>query len=222
VAPACAVQADKHEAFVASLCATRPRIGDAARPVRLVLGKIDDYGLGSAEDFRHWMGRPGTDIASGRADGVVFVDMAYLEAAVLDRFYGSSVGVDFSVPISMFRRGQLTDYVNVMEAAARMVFEGRSLMEAATLLAEDVLTRLETYAQAFMRLSSLYADARWRIQNDTFLMELPARGISLTLRYWELRKSARETLETWKCWIESLLEDASSRPGETLRQTFAA
>ena len=168
------------------------------------------------------MGPHGADITSGRIDAVVYVDLAYLEAAVLDRLYGSEVKVDFNIPISMFRRGELTDTENVLDATARMVCEGRSLVDTAAGMAHEILARLGMYAEAFVRLSTLYAGARWRIQNETFLMELPGRGISLTLRYGELRRGAGPTLETWRYWIEGLLEDASSDADKDLPRSFAA
>lgn len=222
VAPASAALTVDYNEFVADLRATVGMVPEMAWPLRLSFAKIGQYGLNSPESFRRWMGRHGADVASGRIDAVVCVDLAYLEAALLDRLDGSEVCVDFKMPISMFRRGELTDTENVLEAAARMVFEGRSIFETASRVASDVLGRLETYAQAFARLSAIYGGASWRIQDDTFLMELPPRGITLTLRYWELRRGARATLETWKCWIESLLEDASPRAGEALPGSYAA
>ncbi len=222
VAPACPVPSTDHGAFEATLRTAVRGLPEMARPLRLSLAKLGRCVLNSEDHFGVWMGPYGAGVASGRIDAVVYVDLAYLEAAVLDRLDGSEVSVHFNVPISVFRRGELTDTENVLDAAARMVFEGRSLVDAATRMAQDILARLGMYAEAFVRLSNLYTGARWRIQNETFLMELPGRGISLTLRYGELRRGAGVTLETWRYWIESLIEDASSRAGEALPQSYAA
>lgn len=208
VAPGCSLREDKRGALTSHLLTMQRGIPKMARGIRFSLGKVDRYGAKLEDDFRQWMGQHGKEIASGTANAVVFVDLAYLEAALLDRVFESGVQVDFNVPITMFRRGELIDYANVLDVAARMVFEGRSLMDAASRLARETLDWLETYASAFWKLSGLYTDARWRIQHNNFIMELPRRGISLTLHYWELHDGETSALETWQRWIESLLEEA--------------
>jgi len=222
VAPAGPLRVGVHSTLQGELEAVLRSIPRMAHRVRVPLHEIRRYDLDLEEDFRRWMGRYGADLASGRAQALVFIDLAYLEAALLDRFLDTGVEMRFRVPISRFRRGELTDYENVLEAAARTAFECRSLMDTATELAQATLLHLETCAQAFLRLAGLYAEAHWRIHNDTFLMELPARGISLTLRYSELRNGVGSTLETWQRWIESLLEDTTPARAAGSPQSFAA
>jgi hypothetical protein len=220
VAPGCAMKGLRYGELHAAIRQAQASLPEMARPVRLSFAQLTTAGPVIDGDSPTWMGRHAAEVASGRIQALVFLDMAYLEAALLDCFYGSEVDMHFNVPIATFRRGELTDYANLLEAAARMVVEGWPLIHSATRVAEQVLTRLETYAEAFVQLSSLYSDARWRMQDNTFLMEIPARGISLALRYWELRNDASGTLKTWKRWIESLLEGDSLR--ESTPQSFAA
>ena len=198
------------------------RIPRMAHRTRFALHEFRSYGLPLEEDFRRWLGRYGVDLAAGRAQAVAFIDMAYLEAALLDRFHESNVDVDFHVPITVFRRGELSDCANVLEAGARMAIEGRSLLDTANRLADESLRRLEACAQVFLHLSGLYAQARWRIQDESFLMEIPSRGISLTLNYWELSRGSGATLSTWRRWIDSLLEDGSGGLRPHVDQSFAA
>lgn len=206
LAPSCVLNGQRYDAPDAPMRRALASLPEMARPLHLSLAQLRRCHLMQEEDCRIWMGRYAADIASSRIQAMVVLDTAYLEAALLDRLFGSEVDMRFNLPIATFRRGELTDYANLLEAAARMVSGGWSLIDTANRVAQEVLTRLETYAEAFVRLSSLYSDARWRIHNNTFLMELPTRGISLALRYWELRNDAKGTLQTWKYWIESLIE----------------
>lgn len=220
VAPGCAMKGLSHGELDALLLQAQAALPEMARPLRLSFAQLHRCDPMFAEYGRAWMGPHAAEIASGRAQALVFLDMAYLEAALLDCFFGSEVDVNFNLPIANFRRGELTDYANLLEATARMVAEGWPLVHSARRVAQQVLARLEAYAEAFVRLSSLYASARWRMQDNTFVMEIPARGISLALRYWELRNNASTTFETWKRWIESLLEGDSLREGTP--RSFAA
>ena len=85
-------------------------------------------------------GRWGKDIAAGETLVTVFVDLAYLEAALLARLWDHGVLVEFGSPLSFFRRGALTDYVNVYESVVAMVAEGDSLADTADRLATEILT----------------------------------------------------------------------------------
>jgi hypothetical protein len=205
----------------ADLRAAFRQVPGMARPVRLSLEKIALYELALEEDFRQWMGPYGADIASGRTQAAVFVDLAYLEASLLDRLYGSDALMDFNVPLTLFRRGNLVDYANVLAAAAAMVFEGRSFTDAADRLARETLERLAIYAGAFWKLTRLYADCRWKIVKDTFLMEAPGGSVLLALHYWELRNYPPRALEDWRLQIESLLEAAPEAP-QRFPETSAA
>jgi hypothetical protein len=209
-------------AVVADLRAAIGRIPEMAKGVRLNLGRIEAYGLDLADDFRRWMGNFGEDIARGKASAVVFVDLAYLEALLLDKLYGSGVSVDFQNPISFFRRGALLDYANVLEAVATMALEGRSLADAGGKLAGEILTRLETYARAFLTLSGLYGECRWKIESDKFLMKAPSKPISLALPYWELRKDTEITLLGWQRRIEELLSESVGLQGPGWAKCAAA
>lgn len=209
VAPASCLQGAKHEALEADLLMAFRQVPEMARPARLSLEKIALYELPLAEDFRGWMGAYGADIAAGKTNAAVFVDLAYLEASLLDQLHGSEVLMDFNVPMALFRRGNLVDHANVLAVAAAMVFEGRSFADAAARFARETLDRLETYAGAFWKLTRLYADCRWKIVNDTFLMEAPEGSVLLALHYGELRNNPQRTIEDWRLQIESLLPEAA-------------
>jgi hypothetical protein len=226
------IQAGLH-AVVAPPCFAKPGLLEAdlraafrqvpgmARPARLSLEKVALYELPLEEDFRQWMGPYGADIASGRTQTAVFIDLAYLEASLLDRLDGSQILMEFNVPMTLFRRGNLVDHANVLAAAAVMVFEGRSFADAADRLCRDTLERFETYAGAFWKLTRLYADCRWQIVKDTFVMEAPGGSVLLALHYWELRNNPRRALQDWRLQIESLLEAAPEAP-QRFPETSAA
>jgi len=192
-----------------------------ARGFRLRFDKVALYGLALEKDYAGWLGRFRSDVLSGRTDIVVFVDLAYLEAALIDRLYQSEVLVDFRVPLVLFTRRGLLDCANVLESAALMVFEGRSLMDAATRLAADTLSHLEAYAAAFWKLSRLHAGLRWRIERDHFVMEVPGRNSKLALHYWDLRAGEGRAFEGWQKQIEALLRDAPPLSGRGPK-SFAA
>ena len=215
-------QREKRAALEADVRAAIRCIPELAQGVRLALDKIDQYELTLENDYRQWMGRYGADIASREASVVAFVDLACLEAGLLDCLRSSRVLLDFRVPLSFFRRGAILDYANVLEAVAAMVFEGRSLAAAAARLTEEVLQRLELYAWAFRSLSGLYAQCRWQIEGDSFVMEVPEKGISLTLYYWELRGAPARTIERWRSRIETLLPEAAPFAGSSFPKSYAA
>jgi hypothetical protein len=222
VAPASCVQEAKRELLEADLRIAFRQIPEMARPARLSLEKIALYDLPLQDDFRHWMGPYGPDIAAGKTNAAVFVDLAYLEASLLDQFHGSEVLVDFNVPMALFRRGALVDYANVLAVAAAMVFEGRSFADTAARLARQTLNRLATYAGAFWRLTRLYTACRWKIVNDTFLMEAPGGSVLLALHFWELRDNPHRALEDWRLQIESLLPEAAPESRWRFPETSAA
>jgi hypothetical protein len=222
VAPVSCVQAAKPGELEADLRAAFRQIPEMARPVRLPLEKIAFYNLPLQEDFRRWMTSYGDDIATGRTNAVVFVDLAYLEASLLDQFSGSEVLVDFRVPIALFRRGALLDSADVLAVAAAMIFEGRSFADAAARLTKQTLDRLEAYAGAFWKLMRLYSVCRWKIVDDTFLMEAPGGSVLLALHYGELRDNPQRAFEDWRLQIESLLPEAASESRPLFPEAAAA
>jgi hypothetical protein len=184
------------------------QVPEMARGFRLRFDKIRQYGLQLEDGYARWLGRFGPDITSGRTNVVVFVDLAFLEASLIDHLYQSDVMVDFRAPLAFFHRGGLVDGVNVLEAAALMTFEGRSLKDTAGRQARETLAHLESYAAAFWKLSRLHADFRWRIERDNFVLEVPGKNQTRSFHYWELRGSESRALEAWQWQIESLRREA--------------
>lgn len=206
-APGC-LGAGKDKALEEDLRVAFRQVPEIARGFRLCLNKIKQYGLALEEDYDGWLGRFGSDIASGKTSVVVLVDLAFLEASLIDHLYPSDVTVDFKVPLAFFHRGGLVDGANVLEAAAIMAFEGRSLKDAAGRQARETLAHLESYAAAFWKLSRLHADFRWRIERDNFVLEVPGKNLTRSFHYWELRGSESRALEGWQRQIESLRREA--------------
>lgn len=224
IPPACQEgrRADSLRADV--LVATRqvPAMGNA---VRLALDRIEEFDIPVTREARKWLGTYGRALASGRARATAIIDLAYLEAALLDRLWTCEVLVDFQRPLSFFQRGALLDYTNVLEAVTAMIFAGRSLADTAALLAREVLMRLQLYASSFLQLSRLYGECRWRIDRDKFVMEVPGTTFSLALQYWELRgdaENAARVREAWRARIETLREEAAPYLGRGLPKAHAA
>jgi hypothetical protein len=172
------------------------------------------------------MGTWGKDIAAGDTQVSVFIDLAYLEAALLARLWDHEVIVEFGSPLAFFRRGALTDYANVYEAVVAMVAEGRSLAETADQLAGQILSRLQLYANVYLQLSSLYVQASWLIDQDNFVIKIPDSRLSLVLQYWQLRidsKSSQQTVNDWSRRIETFLDQAMlSTQDNAFPKSFAA
>ena len=168
----------------------------------------------------------GKDIAAGESQVSVFIDLAYLEAALLARLWDHEVIVEFGSPLAIFRRGALTDYANVYEAVVTMVVEGSSLAETADRLAQEILSRLQLYANVYLQLSSLYVQASWQIDQDNFVIKIPDSRLSLVLQYWQLRtdiKSPQQTVNEWNLRIETFLNQALlSRQDNGFPKSFAA
>ena len=205
--------------------AAMAQVPGMARGVRLALDRLQEFALTLPSDYRDWMGRRGQEIAAGDARATVFIDLAYLEAALLARLWDSEVLVEFSSPLSFFRRGALTDYANVYEAVVAMVFEGRSLADAADRLAPEILKRLQLYANAYLRLSSLYTEGEWHIDRDTFVMKVRDKRLSLTLQYWELRgdhTSVQKVINGWRSRIENVLQESVPDVNQDFPKSFAA
>ena len=196
-----------------------------ARGVRLALERLGEFGLTLPADYRGWMGTHGKDIAAGETLVTAFVDLAYLEAALLARLWDHGVLVEFGSPLSFFRRGALTDYVNIYEAVAAMLAEGSSLADTADRLAPEILRRMQSYANAYLQLSSLYSQAAWQIDHDNFVVRIPGARLSLTLQYWELQgdtASGQKILHGWRTRVEKLLQQAVSNPDSEFPKSFAA
>ena len=196
-----------------------------ARGVRLALERLGEFALTLPADYRGWMGAWGKDIAAGETLVTAFVDLAYLEAALLARLWDHGVLVEFGSPLAFFRRGALTDYANIYEAVVAMVAEGRSLADTADQLAPEILKRLQLYANAYLQLSSIYSQAAWHIDRDNFVIKVPGSRLSLALQYWELRgdhASGQKVLHGWRSRIEKLLQQAVSSPDNEFPKSFAA
>jgi hypothetical protein len=196
-----------------------------AHGLRLAPEQLSEFGRSLPADYNEWMGMYGNDIARGETRISVFIDLAYLEAALLARLWDLGVLVDFGSPWAFFRRGALIDYANVYEAVVDMVLQGYSLTDTADGLAPQILKRLQLYANAYLQLSSLYRNLAWHIERDTFVVKFPDRRAPLVLQYWELRgdgASIQKTLQGWRYRIENLLQNvvADATPG--FPQSFAA
>jgi hypothetical protein len=196
-----------------------------ARGVRLALERLGELALTLPEDYQGWMGARGRDIAAGATSVIVFIDLGYLEAALLARLWDHGVLVEFGSPLSFFRRGALTDYVNVYEAVVAMVADGASLADTADRLAAEILRRLQLYANAYLKLTSLYSHAAWHIDRDNFVIKLPLSRLSLALQYWELQgdhAAAQKVLRNWRGRIEPFLQQAASISNHDFPKSFAA
>jgi hypothetical protein len=196
-----------------------------ARGVRLALERLGEFALTLPADYNGWMGAWGKDIAAGETQVTVFVDLAYLEAALLARLWDHGVLVEFGSPLSFFRRGSLTDYSNIYETVVAMIPEGRSLADTADQLAPEILNRLQLYANAYLHLSSLYTQAAWQIDCDNFVIKVPGSRRSLALQYWQLREdfaSVQRVQHDWRRRIEKLLQQATSIAGSDFPKSFAA
>jgi hypothetical protein len=196
-----------------------------ARGVRLALERLGEFALTLPADYHGWMGAWGKDVAAGETLVTAFVDLAYLEAALLARLWDHGVLVEFGSPLAFFRRGALTDYANVYEAVVAMVAEGRSLADTADRLAPEILKRLQLYANAYLQLSSIYSQAAWHIDRDNFVIKVPGSHLSLGIQYWELRgdqASAQKALHGWRSRIEKLLQQAVSNSDNEFPKSFAA
>lgn len=221
---ACRKEMDKDliEVEVRVASALVPGMG---RGVRLALDRLGEFALTQPADYRGWMGAAGKDIAAGETQVMVFVDLAYLEAALLARLWDHGVLVEFGSPLALFRRGALTDYANIYEAVEAMVPEGRSLAETADELATEILSRLQFYANAYLQLSSLYTQAAWHIDRDNFVVKIPGSRLSLVLQYWQSRGDAtggEQVLHDWRSGVEKLLQRAESSPDSDYPKSFAA
>ena len=201
------------------------RVPGMARGVRLALERLGEFALTLPADYRGWMGAAGKDIAAGETQVTVFVDLAYLEAALLARLWDCGVLVEFGSPMAFFRRGALIDYVNIYEAVEAMVAEGRSLADTADQLASEVLGRLQLYASAYLQLSSLYTQAAWHIDRDNFVVKIPGSRHSLVFQYWRSRgdaAGAQQVLHDWRNRVEKFLQQALSSPDVEFPKSFAA
>ena len=200
-------------------------VPDMARGVRLALDRLREFDLTLPEDYRGWMGAWGQDIAAGATQATAFVDLAYLEAALLARLWDNGVLVEFGSPLALFRRGALVDYTNIYEAVVGMVAEGLSLADTADRLAPEILRHLQLYANVYHQLSSLYSQAVWKIDHDNFVIKAPGSRLSLTLQYWQLRGDPaweQKVLQEWRSRIEQLLQQAASHIDNDYPKSFAA
>jgi len=196
-----------------------------ARGVRLALERLGEFALTLPADYNGWMGAWGKDIAAGETQVTAFVDLAYVEAALLARLWDHGVLVEFGSPLAFFRRGALTDYVNIYESVVTMLAQGRSLADTADQLAPEILRRLQLYANVYLQLSSIYSQAAWHIDRDNFVIKVPGSRLSLVLQYWELRgdhAAAQKALHGWRARIENLLQQAVSNPDNDFPKSFAA
>jgi hypothetical protein len=184
-----------------------------AKGVRLQLERLGEFDLALPADYSGWMGKWGKDVAAGTTSATVFIDLAYLEAALVARLSDHGVSVEFGSPLALFRRGTLTDYGNVYEAVSVMVAEGTGFADTAVQLATEILRRLQLYAHVYLHLSSLYAQAKWSIDGDNFVLSVPEARCSLALQYWQLRgdyPAETKVLHDWQIRIEAFLRQAAS------------
>jgi len=221
---ACSTETNK-ELVEAEVRVASSQVPAMAQGVRLALERLGEFASTLPADHRGWMGAWGRDVAAGETRITAFVDLAYLEAALLARLWDHEVLVEFGSPLAFFRRGALTDYVNIYESVVAMLAEGNSLADTANRLAPEILQRLQLYANTFLKLSSLYSQGAWRIDRDNFVIKCPTARLSLALQYWELRGDhawGQQVLHGWRTRIEKLLQQAASSPHDGFPRSFAA
>ena len=225
IVPASYCPDDRKDLVDAEVQAASGRVPAMARGVRLSLERLGEFALAVPANYREWMGERGQDIATGATRVTAFVDLAYLEAALLARLWDAGVLVEFDSPLAFLRRGALSDYVNIYEAVVEMVFAGRSLADTAGRLAPEIVKRLQLYANTYHQLCSLYPEGAWHIDRDNFVMKVPGTRFSLSLQYWELRgdpATVQKVLQDWRNRIEDLLRQALSDAAANLPNSFAA
>lgn len=222
---ACRKELDK-DLLQAEIRVASGQVPGMAKGIRIALEQVGKFAFTPAPDYRGWMGAFGKDIAAGETQISVFVDLAYLEAALLARLWDHEVIVDFASPLAFFRRGALTDYANIYEAIVTMVVEGQSIADTADLLARRILDHLQLYANVYHQLSSLYTQAEWKIDHDNFVAKIPGSQNSLVLQYWALwvdQKSPALPANPWHDRIEKFLNQAIlSRQDSGFPKSFAA
>ncbi len=225
VVPAACKKEAKEDLIEIEARVVSSQVPGMARGVRLSLGGLGDFALTLPADYQGWMGAWGRDILAGETLVTAFVDLAYLEAALLARLWDHGVLVEFGSPLAFFRRGALTDYANIYEAVVAMLAEGRSLADTADQLAPEIRRRLQLYANAYLQLSSIYSEAAWHIDDDNFVIKIPRSRLSLTLQYWELRgdpTAEQKVLHGWRTRIEKLLLQAATGTEANFPKSFAA
>lgn len=185
------------------------QIPELARAFKINLTDMLDS-QGSKREQIPWLPEFAQDVRQGKATGEVLVDLAYLEAALLHEFWDTDVEMEFGTPLSFFHRGGLSDYANVLEATTLAVAEGVSLQTAAIRLARDVARDLEVYAQAFLRLSSLYPQCQWSIKSQQFAVKIPRRLSTWNFCYWDLQKEDPfHVVQGWGQVVDRLLQEAN-------------
>lgn len=199
------------------------RVPGMARGLRMTLDQVPPFVFTAPAEYRGWMGTYGKDIAAGETGVIWFVDLAFLEAALLARLWDHEVLIEFGSPIALFRRGALIDYVNVHDAVSAIIADGRSLADTADVLAPEILHRLQRYANAYLHLTCLYSQAAWQIDRDTFVLRSPAQRDGLALHYWQLRgddATAHKLLQAWQTRIDEFLQPAA--PDSEISGSYAA
>jgi hypothetical protein len=225
VVPAACRKETNKDLVEAEIRVASSQIPPMARGVRFSLEQLGNLALTLPADYRGWMGSWGKDVAAGETLVMAFVDLAYLEAALLGRLWDHGVLIEFGSPLAIFRRGALTDYLNIYEAVAAMVAEGHSLADTADEMAPGILKRLQLYANVYLQLSRIYSQAAWHIDHDNFVVRVPDSRLSLALQYWELRgdhATEHKVLQGWHSRIEKLLTQAVSVPVNEFPKSFAA
>jgi hypothetical protein len=225
VVPAGYRQEAQKQLFDVDVRVASSQVPAMARGVRFALERLGEFAVTLPADYSGWMGAVGKDIAAGKTLVTVFVDLAYLEAALLARVWDHGVIVEFGSPLSFFRRGALTDYVNVYDAVVTMITEGSSLADTAGHMTAEILRRLQLYANAYHKLSSLYSQAAWQIDGDNFVIEVPSSKLALAMQYWELQgdhASSQQVLRIWRSRIEALLRQSAPPSQDRFPKSFAA
>lgn len=225
VVPAACRTETNQELVEAEVRVASSQVPAPARGVRMAIERLGEFALTLPADYHGWMGKWGRDIVAGETRVTAFVDLAYLEAALLARLWDYGVIVEFGSPLAFFRRGALIDYVNIYETVVTMLAEGSSLADTAGRVAPEILKRLQLYADAYLKLLSLYSQGAWHIDGDNFVIKCPVSRLSLALQYWELRgdhASEQQVLHGWRTRVERLLQQAVSSPYHESPRSFAA
>ena len=150
VPTACRKAMDK-ELLDAEIRMAMGQVPDMARGIHFELEQAGEFTFMPPTDYRGWLGAYGRDVAAceTQVDGLHLLSRLSGGRAACPPLQADGVIVDFASPLAFFRRGALTDYANVYEAAVAMVVEGRSLADTADLLASQILYCLQLYANAY-------------------------------------------------------------------------
>jgi hypothetical protein len=153
---------------------------------------LDAYGLQIENPYRVWAAPVASEIEAGLLHAGAFVDLSTFKHHLWDELVQHHLGYEEPESGIIITREPFRHWVNVLRAVAEMVMSAQCMSEAIEELVVASEQRLHLYEEFFHRLTALFPDHYFRVEDHHFAVWDGRSRKAVGLNYWALGETEAE------------------------------